>query len=556
MSTPEWMTSEGLRTLRRGYLAPGETHPSDLYRRLAKAAASYYDGAHEEDFYDAMWRGWLCPASPVLSNLGHPRGLPISCYGIHPGDSVDSIFGKAHEQAMLAKNGGGLGIYLGDIRSRGSAIGNGNGTSEGIVPWAKLYDTTTLSVSQGGVRKGAAAVNLPIDHPDFDEYLRIRRPEGDPNRQCMNLHHAAVVTDDFMARVEAGDPEARERWISVLRTRLETGEPYIIFADNMNRDIPQGYRDLGLKVSQSNLCTEIALHTDEDHSFVCCLSSLNLARYDEWRDTPLVRTAVYFLEAVMQAFIDNACDLPGFENAVRFARKSRALGLGVLGWHTYLQQHMTPFVSREAMNMNRDIWVQIRGQSVEASRELAQTYGEPEWCKGTGRRHTHLTAVAPTVSNSLISGGVSPGVMPIMANAMSEGTAKGVFSSYNRALRPVLAKYGMDNDDVWHDIAMNQGSVQHLTQLSDHEREVFLTAPETNQLGYIQQAAQRQVFLEQAQSLDLFFPADVSPKWFNQVHLEAWKSGVKSLYYVRSKSVLDADVASRAQSADCVACAD
>ena len=549
---PEWMTTAGRQTVENGYLFEGESIP-EMYRRVARASSQGLGRPDLEDqFFEVMWKGWLCPASPVLSNLGTGRGLPISCFGIAPDDSVDSIFQKVHEQAMLSKNGGGVGIDLSQIRGRGANI-TSNGRSDGVVPWAKVYDTSTVAVSQGSTRRGASSVNLPIDHPDIEEFLRIRRPEGDPNRQCLNIHHCVVITDEFMKQVQLGDRNARALWLKVLQTRLETGEPYIMFKDTVNRANPPGYKERGLDVRYTNICSEIALHSDADHSFVCCLSSLNLSKYDEWKDTDLVRLSTYFLDGVMQNFLLHGRDKPGLENAVRFATKSRALGLGVLGWHTLLQQRMLPFDSMGAMQLNAEVFKHIHQKADQASCDLANTYGEPEWCKGTGRRNTHLLAIAPTMTNSTIAGQVSAGIEPIRANAYTFKTAKGTFFVQNPQLQAVLAEHGLDNAGTWNDIAVNQGSVQHLPLPEDVKR-VFLTAPEINQMAVVRQAAQRQPYVCQAQSLNLFFPSDVPAKWFNKVHLSAWEEGVKTLYYVRSESVLNADVASRAFSDDCKAC--
>lgn len=1220
---PQWMTEVGRQTVEKGYLFEGETI-REMYQRVAAAAASGLSRPDlENKFFEVMWKGWLCPASPVLSNLGTKRGLPISCFGVSPDDSVNSIFNKVREQALMSKNGGGVGVNLSHIRGRGQVI-TSNGLSDGVVPWAKVYDTTTVAVSQGcyddktevltergwrkfsdlprdirvaqvradgsaewvhptdymaydvdedlvhvtspsgsvnllvtanhnmvirrrrrvdnrrdasgkiishekevgpfetvradevkyhrdvvhtcaamssvwseelssweklliafqadgsseptgnstgeksgtvihafrfrrarkierfralleevglrysenvhasgtvsflvhfpdvsppkrlsdwvdvsrvsaswaqsfldearhwdgsarteasfgfhttnesdanvvhalcclagyqarmstdvreepraplhtvfwstgrtgvggevittirvpykgkvycvevpehrlivrrngvvavcgnSTRRGASSVNLPIDHPDIDEFLRIRRPEGDPNRQCLNIHHCVVITDDFMNRVVGGDQEARQRWLKLLQTRLETGEPYIMFKDSVNRANPPGYKERGLEVDYTNICclhgdtlvttrtgpqriadlvgkfvevwdgndwyetasfeqrgidrvyaitladgtvvkangkhrwfaakdynavrsgsyrevlttdlqvgcflefhdaydpmygddvpaayakgfllgdgtshdgkvilqlhrskfvcadkliesvgelepdeglrsdcvldpefgdvteipdawgsqvfrrmkgltarkqqlidwvttyraglpvavwrhwsmtakfdflaglfdangtlsesnpqlsaksqqlvrdikamldslairssvsqvnnvwrlsvyaegsnrlrsacvrlagstevnrfqtgwrkvvsvepldevvpvycptirttgkfalacgvmtgnSEIALHSDADHSFVCCLSSLNLSKYDEWKDTDLVRLSIYFLDGVMENFIQQGRARPGLENAIRFSKKSRALGLGVLGWHTLLQQRMLPFDSFGAMQLNAEVFKFIHQQADQASCDLANEYGEPEWCRGTGRRNTHLTAIAPTMTNSTIAGQVSAGIEPIAANAYTFKTAKGTFFVQNPQLRSILQQHDLDVAAVWNDIAVNQGSIQHLDLPEDVKR-VFLTAPEINQLALIRQAAQRQPWVEQAQSLNLFFPADVPANWFNKVHLEAWKTGVKTLYYVRSSSVLKADVASRAMSEDCSAC--
>lgn len=550
---PEWYTEESFTTVDNGYLLAGET-PRSMYRRVARSTAVSLNEPHlEQEFFDAMWNNWLCPASPVLSNMGTNRGLPISCYGIDSPDSVDGIYKSVHEMAMLTKHGGGVGVSLNRIRGRGEDIrGGANGKSEGVIPWAKVFDSAIIATSQGNVRRGAASMNLNIEHHDFEEFLNMRRPQGDVNRQCLNLHHCAVVTDAFMRSIENGNKEARKKWVELLKTRIETGEPYIMFIDTVNNANPQAYKQNGLEVSMTNICSEITLHTDEDHSFICCLSSLNLAKWDEWMNTDLVKLMTKFLNGVLNEFINKAKYLPGFKRVIASATKGRAIGIGVLGWHTLLQEKMLPFDSFQTMMLNAQIFKKIHEDSISASKELAALYGEPEWCVGTGMYNTHLVAIAPTRSNSIISGDVSAGIEPIIANAYTDKTAKGVFIRRNKALSAVLQKHGKDTDDVWKEILVQNGSVQTLKFLSAEEKEVFKTAYEINQKALIRQAGQRQPFVDQAQSLNLFFPADADPKWFHEVHMEAWKAGVKTLYYCRSSSVIKGDVASRGD--DCKSC--
>lgn len=560
---PEWLTDAGLKTLKNGYMLAGE-NVFDMYRRVAHASASRINRLDlEEKFYEAMAKNWLCPATPVAANMGTDRGLPISCFGLAVPDSVDGIYKSVHEMAMLSKHGGGVGIGMSRVRGRGAKIKNGvNGASEGVVPWAKVFDSATIATSQGNVRRGASSINLHVDHIDVEEFLRIRRQTGDVNRQCLNLNQCVVISDSFMQRVEAKDPVARKLWIEILKTRLETGEPYLMFEDTVNRANPQAYINNNLKVEMTNICSEITLHTDDEHSFVCCLSSLNAARWDEWKDTDLAEIAVYFLDGVVEEFIAKAKDIPGFERSVRFAKKSRAIGIGVLGWHTLLQSKMIPFDSFQAMMLNASIFRSIREKAETASKAMAISHGEPEWCVGTGMRHTHLMAVAPTRSNSIISGEVSYGIEPIPANAYADKTSKGVFLVKNPTLEALLKTKDLDDPVVWKSIVTNGGSVQHLATLTEDEKKVFLTAREINQMALIRQAGQRQKFIDQAQSLNLFFPVNCDPNWFHQVHMEAWKSGVKTLYYCRSSSVLKADSSSRqavekpkAQSKeDCAAC--
>jgi len=902
---PIWLTTEGLQTLQRGYLLQGEV-PRDMYQRLAAAAAAHYpnDLSLEERFFDAMWKGWLCPASPVLSNLGAKRGLPISCYSVHVGDSVAEIFDKNTELAMLSKNGGGVGIYLGDVRGRGSAI-TALGASEGIIPWAKVYDTTTVVVSQGGVRRGATAIYLPIEHLDIDEFLQIRRPMGDINRRCMNTNQAVCISDQWMKDMLAGDVKKRLLWQEILRARVETGEPYIFFTDAVNEQSPECYKTRDLKVKTSNICciagdtlvvtkefgpvqirdlvnrtvtvwdgdawvtnesfasygndsvfrvhlkdgsfvdankkhrwfaastyydiaagrypeictselregmwleshsipypgtettsgaylkgfllgdgtsvknsrpqlavyftkydcipellssalevkvdaglftncieglsfreevdttgsqgtwgcqrrrsmqglsarkmelypwassykmglprevfkwsratvmkflsglfdadgtvskgwslqfssqhrsfiddlqlliktlgyssgvdqcraetefrsdcwrltvssydayemakeltcrrltfrgtrpnrkstgwrkiikieelpepvevfcpkipstgkfalanglmtgnTEITLYTDPEHTFVCCLSSLNLAKWDEWKETDTVQLAILFLDAVMEDFLVQTEGKYGFEAAHRFARKGRPLGLGVLGWHTALQERGLPFDSFGAMQLNAQIFKHIREEADLATAKLATEKGEPEWCTGSGRRNTHTIAIAPTVSNSAISGGVSAGIEPIAANVFAVKSAKGTFMRTNQTLKAILAGMGKDAPEVWATINAAAGSVQGLSFLSDEQKSVFLTARELNQHAVIRQAAQRQKWVDQGQSLNLFFPVNADPKYIHQVHIEAWEQRLKTLYYLRSEGVLRGDSIYR-DTNECSAC--
>lgn len=543
---PEWLTEAGLKTLKNGYMLQGE-NVFGMYRRVAHAAASRVGRLDlEERFYEAMAKNWLCPATPVAANMGTDRGLPISCFGLAVPDSVDGIYQSVHEMAMLSKHGGGVGIGMSRIRGRGAKIKNGvNGASEGVVPWAKVFDSATIATSQGNVRRGASSINLHVDHIDAEEFLRIRRQTGDVNRQCLNLNQCIIISDSFMHRVEAKDPAARKLWIEILKTRLETGEPYLMFEDTVNRANPQAYINNNLKVEMTNICSEITLHTDDDHSFVCCLSSLNAARWEEWKDTDLAEIAVYFLDGVIEEFLAKARGIPGFARSIRFAEKSRAIGIGVLGWHTLLQSKMIPFDSFQAMMLNASIFRSIREKAEKASRAMAISHGEPEWCVGTGVRHTHLMAIAPTRSNSIISGEVSYGIEPIPANAYTDKTSKGVFLVKNPTFEALLQAKGLDEPLIWKSIVVNGGSVQHLAALTEDEKKVFLTAREINQMALIRQAGQRQKFIDQAQSLNLFFPVDCDPNWFHQVHMEAWKSGVKTLYYCRSSSVLKADSATR-----------
>ena len=549
---PEYMDDVALSTISKGYLLPGET-PRKAYRRVAHAVAMRLNRPDlENKFFKYIWNGWIGLASPVLSNTGTDRGLPISCFGIDTPDSVRGIGLTNAELMRLTSYGGGVGISLSRIRPRGTEI-RGNGKSEGVVPWAKIYDSTIIATNQGSVRRGAASVNLDINHLDINEFLQIRRPKGDPNRQCLNLHQCIVVDDAFMRRLNDRDPEAMKLWLEILKSRVETGEPYIMFKDNVNKQNPLAYMMNNLDVSMTNICTEITLHTDEEHSFICCLSSLNLAKYDEWKDTDVVETAIYFLDGVMEEFIEKTNGKDSMIRSHRHAKKGRALGLGVMGWHTFLQQKNLPFNSIASTAWTHTIFSQIKMQAEAASRKMAVEYGEPTWCKGTGMRNTHLLAIAPTVSNSRINS-CSAGIEPQPANVYVFNGAKGTFIVKNPELEAVLEAKGKNNSKVWDQILADNGSVQNLSHeiLADDEKEVFLTFPEINQLALVQQSAVRQRYIDQTQSLNLSFDPTDSPKWINQVHMEAWKLGIKTLYYLRTDSVIKGDLGSR--TVDCVSC--
>ena len=549
---PEWMDEVGVATISKGYLIPDET-PKKAYRRVAHSIATRINRPDlENKFFKYIWNGWIGLASPVLSNTGTDRGLPISCFGIDTPDSVRGIGLTNAELMKLTALGGGVGISTSRIRPRGTTI-TGNGKSEGVVPWCKIYDSAIIATNQGSVRRGAASVNLDINHPDIGEFMQIRRPKGDPNRQCLNLHQCVVIDDAFMKRLHDRDSEAMSLWLDILKTRVETGEPYIMFKDNVNKDNPLAYAMNNLNVSMTNICTEITLHTDEEHSFICCLSSLNLAKYDEWKDTDVVETAIRFLDGVMQEFIDKSNGKDSLIRTHRHAQKGRALGLGVMGWHSFLQKKNLPFNSISSTAWTHTLFSDIRQKAEATSRELAQEYGEPTWCKGTGMRNTHLLAIAPTVSNSRLNN-CSAGIEPIPANIYTFNGAKGTFIVKNKELECLLEAKGNNTDKVWDQILAENGSVQNLSQeiLSEDEKSVFLTFSEVNQLELVKQAAIRQKYIDQTQSLNLSFDPTDSPRWINQVHMEAWKLGVKTLYYLRTDSVIKGDLGSR--TADCLSC--
>jgi ribonucleoside-diphosphate reductase alpha chain len=569
---PEWGDTEVYKkTIGGSYLVDEET-PKDAYRRVSRAVSKrLYKPELEDVFFDYIWKGWLCLASPVLSNTGTDRGLPISCFGIDVADSIADIGTKNLEMMLLAKHGGGVGVGVNMIRPAGARI-TGNGTSDGVVPFCKIYDSTILATNQGAVRRGAASVNINIEHPDFLDWIEIREPKGDVNRQSLNLHQCAVIGDKFMRQLETGDQEARKKWSKLIQKRKATGEPYILFKGNTNKANPEAYKANGLKVHMTNICSEITLHTDESHSFVCCLSSLNLEKYDEWKDTNLVYDAIWFLDGVLEEFIQRSKGLRGFENSVRSAVKGRALGLGVLGWHSLLQKNGIAFEGLMAQFKTREIFSKIKIETERASRKLAEVYGEPLWCVGTGMRNTHLRAIAPTVSNSKLSGNVSPGIEPWAANVFTEQSAKGTFIRKNKELKKVLRKIGIDNKETWDKIMSDGGSIQDIKELDgwfydhtgrltqeyeeNHEqvKNVFKTFKEINQLELVKQAGIRQDYIDQSVSLNLAFPSEATPKWMNAVHMEAWKRGVKTLYYTRTESVLRGDIAAAAMDPDCLSC--
>ncbi len=566
---PNWGDTDVYKkTISGGYLVNGES-PRDAYTRVAKTVAKrLYKPEMADRFFDYIWKGWLCLASPVLSNTGTDRGLPISCFGIDVGDSIMEIGNKNLEMMLLAKHGGGVGIGVNMIRPAGSKI-TGNGTSDGVVPFCKIYDSTILATNQGSVRRGAASVNINIEHNDFLEWLEIREPKGDVNRQSLNLHQCAVVGDKFMRKLEQGNPEARNKWSKLIQKRKATGEPYILFKGNTNKNNPEAYKKNSLKVHMTNICSEIVLHTDESHSFVCCLSSVNLDKYNEWKNTNLIYDATWFLDGVLEEFIQRAKNMKGFECSVRSAEKGRALGLGVLGWHSLLQKSGISLESLLAQFKTREIFSKIKIETERASRALAETYGEPLWCVGTGMRNTHLRAIAPTVSNSKLAGNTSAGIEPWAANVFTEQSAKGTFIRKNNELKKALRKIGIDYKETWDKILEDGGSVQGLKELDgwfydergrlnqeqgEPIKNVFKTFKEINQLELVRQAGIRQDYIDQSVSLNLAFPSEATPRWINQVHVEAWKRGIKTLYYMRTESVLRGDIAAAAMDPNCLSC--
>ena len=483
-------------------------------------------------FKEMITKGWISFSSPVWANMGTQRGLPISCFNVHVPDHIEGITHKLGEVIMQTKIGGGTSGYFGELRHRGTAVTD-NGKSSGAVSFMKLFDTAMDVVSQGGVRRGAFAAYLDIDHGDIEEFLNIKEI-GSP---IQNLFIGVCVPDYWMQDMIDGDMDKRKVWAKVLESRQKKGLPYIFFTDNVNRNKPQVYKDSGAVINASNLCSEIMLPSTADESFICCLSSMNLELYDEWKDTNAVKLAIYFLDAVLSEFIEKTEGNYYLSSARKFALRHRALGLGVLGYHSYLQKNMIPFESMEAKMFNAKAFKQIQEQSIQASKELANIYGEPEMLKGYGMRNTTTMAVAPTTSSSAILGQTSPGIEPFASNYYKAGLAKGNFMRKNKYLAKLLEEKGLDNEDVWREIMLNHGSVQHMTQLTQTEKDVFKTFKEISPMEIITQAGQRQQYIDQAQSLNLNIPASLAIKDVNNLMIEAWKLGVKTLYYQRSQSV-------------------
>ncbi len=556
------LTEFGRATLNDRYLMPGEGY-QDLFARVA----SHYgdDAAHAQRLYDYMSRHWFMPATPVLSNGGTSRGLPISCFLNEASDSLEGIVGLWNENVWLASKGGGIGSYWGNLRSIGERVGE-NGKTSGVIPFIRVMDSLTLAISQGSLRRGSAAVYLPVWHPEIEEFIEMRRPTGgDPNRKAMNLHHGILVTDAFMRAVDADEPwalvspkdgghvrqvSARSLWIRILTARMEQGEPYIVFADHVNSARPEHHKLAGLEVKTSNLCSEITLPTGIDQhgrqrTAVCCLSSVNLETWFEWHEHPLfVEDVMRFLDNVLQGFIDRAPD--DMARATYAASRERSVGLGVMGFHSFLQDQGVPFESVIAKVWNRRMFRHLRTQADAASRMLADERGAcPDAAEyGVMERFSNKIAVAPTASISIIAGCTSPGIEPIAANVFLQKTLSGSFTVRNRALQKVLAARGHDTDEVWSAITLNKGSVQNLPFLTQNERDVFKTAFELDQRWVIEHAGDRTPYICQSQSVNLFLPADIHKRDLHQIHLMAWKRGLKSLYYCRSLSIQRADAVS------------
>jgi ribonucleoside-diphosphate reductase alpha chain len=556
------LTDFGKATLDDRYLLPGESY-QDLFARVASAYSD--DSAHAQRIYDYISRLWFMPATPVLSNGGTTRGLPISCFLNEANDSLNGIVDLWNENVWLASKGGGIGSYWGNLRSIGEKVGQ-NGKTSGIIPFIRVMDSLTLAISQGSLRRGSAAVYLPVSHPEIEEFIDLRRPTGgDPNRKALNLHHGLLIPDAFMRAVEADEEwaltspkdgaavrkiSARSLWIRILMARIETGEPYIIFSDAVNNARPEHHKLSGLEVKTSNLCSEITLPTGRDQhgqerTAVCCLSSLNLETWFEWQgESRFIPDIMRFLDNVLQSFIDSAPD--SMARAKYSAMRERSVGLGVMGFHSFLQAQGVPFESVIAKVWNKRMFKHIRTQADQASRDLAAERGPcPDAAEyGFMERFSNKMAIAPTASISIICGGASPGIEPIAANVYNHKTLSGSFIVRNPYLKAVLAKHGRDDEDTWTSVTVNKGSVQHLDFLDDQERAVFKTAFELDQRWVVEHAADRTPFICQSQSVNLFLPADVHKRDLHQIHMQAWKKGTKSLYYCRSLSIQRADTIS------------
>jgi ribonucleoside-diphosphate reductase alpha chain len=525
-----WLTDESRAFLRQGYLLPGVT-PEKRLREIAERAEALLPGMHgfAERFYEYLSRGWYSLSTPIWANFGLSRGLPISCFGSYVPDSMAGILGTAAEVGIMSKYGGGTSAYFGDLRGRGSPIRD-NGQSEGAVNFMRLFDTLIDVTKQGATRRGSFAAYLPIEHPDIGEFLEIRS-DGNP---IQNIFFGVTVSDAWLTAMREGDQEKRRLWARVLQKRSEVGLPYILFSDNASRGAADVYRDRGLAIRSSNLCSEIMLPVTAEESFVCDLSSMNLLYVGEWQDTDAVQLLTYFLDAVMTEFIQRTEGIPYFERARRFALRHRALGIGVVGWHSYLQAQMIPLASLTAALKNVVIFRTLREAAYAASAQLARRYGEPPMLEGYGRRNATLLAVAPTTSSSFILGQVSQSIEPLRSNYCVRDLAKAVTSYQNPAFKALLAELGRDTPAVWRSILEHDGSVQHLEFLGAEEKRVFATFSEISQLDLVIQAAARQPFIDQGQSLNLLVHPETPAQELNALHLEAWQRGLKSLYYQHS----------------------
>ena len=530
-----WLNEESQQVLNRGYLLKGET-VEDAVERVTQKASEHYGGKYKNEFKELIERGWMSLSSPIWSNSGTRRGLPISCFNVHVPDSMQGITTKLGEVIMQTKIGGGTSGYFGELRPRGSAITD-NGNSSGSVSFMELFNSAMNVVSQGSTRRGAFAAYLDIDHNDILEFLRIR----DIGHPIQNLYFGVCIPDYWMQEMIDGDIDKRKVWAKVLESRQEKGMPYLFFSDNVNKNKPEIYTELGEKINASNLCSEISLPSNEKESFVCCLSSMNLELYDEWKDTKAVQYAIYFLDAIIQEFINKTKGKFGLKQAYNFAVRHRALGLGVLGWHSYLQKNLISFESMEAKLLTTEIFKFIKNESDIATKYLAKELGHApifdEAPNVEKRRNSTCLAIAPTTSSSAILGQVSAGIEPFASNYYKAGLSKGNFMRRNKYLEKVLIEKGINNEETWRKIMLDSGSVQSINELTEHEKDVFKTFKEISQKEIIIQASIRQKFIDQSQSLNLNIPPSIPIKDVNNLIIEAWKLGVKTLYYQRSQSV-------------------
>ncbi len=526
-----WLNEDSRLFLQRGYLLDGTTPEARIRAIAAHAGNILQDDTFAERFHHYMARGYYSLSSPIWSNFGLSRGLPISCFGSYIGDSIYDIMRTTAEVGMMSKIGGGTSAYFGAIRPRGSDISN-NGKSDGSFNFSKLFDTIIDVISQGTSRKGQFAGYIDIDHGDIDEWLDIHT-EGNP---IQLMYYGVCISNAWLESMKAGDPEKRRVWAKVLQRKAETGIPYLFFKDNANAGRPDVYKDRNMTVYASNLCTEIMLPASDEESFVCCLSSMNLLYFDEWKHTDAPELLTQFLDAVMSEFIEKSAEIPFLDRAHRFAKRHRALGLGVLGWHSYLQANRIPFDSFAAMQKNNEIFQLLQQKTLAASKALAAKFGEPELLQGYGRRNTTLLSIAPTKSSSFILGSVSPSVEPFKSNYHVKDLAKIKTTYKNPFLVELLKEKGIDNEKTWESILLNDGSVQHLAALNDEEKEIFKTFAEISQLAVIQQAAQRQKYIDQGQSINVMIHPDTPTRDINQLYLTAAELGLKSIYYQHSMS--------------------
>lgn len=527
----DWLNEDSRTFLSRGYLQDGVS-AEERIEEIAQAAEKILNKpGFARKFYKYMMAGYYSLSSPVWSNFGNDRGLPISCNGVKVDDSIEEILQKMAEVGIQTKMGAGTSGYFGDLRPRGSAI-RGGGKADGPVHYMRLYDTGTDVISQGSVRRGAFAAYLNIDHPDIDEFLEIR----EPGAVIQNMSIGVTITDEWMEAMITGDKAKREVWAKVLRKRKETGYPYLFFTDTVNNNKPKVLKDHNYPIYASNLCSEIALPSNKDWTFVCNLSSMNLVTWDEWKETDAVEVMTYFLDAVMEEYIKKTKNIRFMETAYNFAKHWRALGIGQLGWHSLLHSKMIPFESFDALELGEEISKFIDDRSLAASKEMAEIYGEPEGLKGYGVRNLTRTAIAPTTSSSFILGQVSPSIEPLASNYFVKDLAKGVFTYRNPWLVEVLEKHGKNDDDTWDSILMRKGSVQHLDFLTELEKNVFKTFSEISPLNVVQQAAARQTYIDQSQSLNLMIPHDAPVKDINALIIEGWRLGIKTFYYQRSSN--------------------